>query len=255
MEVKTLNENISEVLKQIANIEAVTKQSENKLNELRLSNAKRLAELQIEQVNKVAAAKLAREQKLNERLIKMGFDAVQVVNKFSAEQMKEYLEKEKEAKLKNAKKIAKATGEDIDSIKKRITDEYAFRNKKAKEFNAAQEKERKKQQAAIASEAADVAKKALGGIGGLFGLNNKSAKEQVKEYLREQGVAESDLDKQANKALKDAKLAEAFNALASFAKELGSTTKEIGDAKSQIDTRLQGSSNNNKGFFGGGGSA
>ena len=49
MEVKTLNENINEVLRQIANIEAVTKQSENKLNELRLSNAKRLAELQIEQ--------------------------------------------------------------------------------------------------------------------------------------------------------------------------------------------------------------
>ena len=240
-----LNEDISKVLRDIADVQSAQQKAEEKLNEIRLSNAQKLAALQIEQINRVAAAKIAKEQAVNERLINMGFEAAQVANNYSFEQMQAYLKKEKEVKLKQAKQIAKATGKSIQEVKNDIEEEFAFRTKKAKEFNKAQKKEQDKQNAEQARQAANIAKETLGGIAGIFGVNNEAARNKVKDYLRQQGVDEKDLDAEANKALRNAKLAQTFEAMASFAKQLGQTTKEIGNAKSQIDTRLQGSRNKN----------
>lgn len=47
----------------------------------------------------------------------------------------------------------------------------------------------------------------------------------------------------ADKAIRSAKAQATLNALTSFAKQLEGTINNIGSAKSEIDTRLQGSKN------------
>ena len=54
-----------------------------------------------------------------------------------------------------------------------------------------------------------------------------------------QGISSEDADK----AIRSAKAQATLNALTSFAKQLEGTINNIGSAKSEIDTRLQGSKN------------
>lgn len=54
-----------------------------------------------------------------------------------------------------------------------------------------------------------------------------------------QGISSKDADK----AIRSAKAQATLNAIASFAKQLEGTINNIGSAKSEIDTRLQGSKN------------
>lgn len=53
------------------------------------------------------------------------------------------------------------------------------------------------------------------------------------------GISSDDADK----AIRDAKAQATINALAGFAKQLEGTINNIASAKSEIDTRLQGSKN------------
>ena len=54
-----------------------------------------------------------------------------------------------------------------------------------------------------------------------------------------QGISSEDADK----AIRDAKAQATLNAITGFAKQLEGTVNNIGSAKSEIDTRLQGSKN------------
>lgn len=54
-----------------------------------------------------------------------------------------------------------------------------------------------------------------------------------------QGISAKDADK----AIRSAKAQATLNALTGFAKQLEGTVNNIGSAKSEIDTRLQGSKN------------
>ena len=125
---------LQDILKLISDEQAARMAAENELLRLQISNAQKLADLQIEQINKKLAYQLQQEHTVNERLIKMGYDAAKVA---SAQQLRERLraldaeEKEKLKKTKNSSDAA--------TIKK----EYDNKRKAERELHKDIEKEEK----------------------------------------------------------------------------------------------------------------
>lgn len=203
----------------------------NALLGLQISNAQRLYNIQQEYLNKEKKERLEAEQYINERLIKMGFKTAAITAKSLEERLKD-IDKQEKAALKDKRGGAAV----------KIRKEYAIKRKKEIEFQkevdkAAEirRKEEDKYTKNKVKEQKQAAQSFYKNLGDVWTANS----EDVKEELMAQGISAKDADK----AIRSAKAQATLNALTGFAKQLEGTVNNIASAKSEIDTRLQGSKN------------
>ena len=241
---------LQEVLRIIAERTEAERAAENELLGLRISNAEKLARLQIERINKQTEYQLQQEQLVNERLIKMGYNVAAVVNKKSLEERLKAIDEEEKAAVKGKSGGAAA----------KVHEEYAAKREAEKEFQKeidktekARAKEKAKQEKKQSEDLFKQNQKHFDSIGNAL-FSKKRFEDAVKEMtdqFMEQGMGETEAKQKATEqANTDRKLAAAnatLNALAGFAKQLEGTINDVGLAKSSIDTRLQGSNNANIG--------
>lgn len=212
-----------------------------KLNDIRVSNAKKLAELQLQLINQSAERELEIQQRAFERAVREGETlavkerqehllALQEIDERLARELAA-LEETNIAGRNAAKARAAADKQAIvaaEKLKRKNDDEYRKRQKK---LDDAYRKEKGKKDAeALKAIAADLDISHLS-VGGGKRARNK---------LAEQGIT----DKAEQDRIMNAARADGLQkALAGFAKQLEGTATEIAEAQSDIDTRLQGSKN------------
>lgn len=203
----------------------------NALLGLQISNAQRLYNIQQEYLNRGTKERLEKEQYINERLIKMGFKTAAITAKSLEERLKDIDEQEKAA-LKGKRGGAAV----------KIRKEYAVKRKEEREFQKEvdkateiRRKEEDKYTKNKVKEQKQAAQSFYKNLGDVWTANS----EDVKEELMAQGISAKDADK----AIRSAKAQATLNALTGFAKQLEGTVNNIASAKSEIDTRLQGSKN------------
>lgn len=211
------------------------------LNELRISNAKKLADLQISLLNKKAVEEENLNQQINENLLQRGISvqailkadelkkALDNIEQEYAEKIaaatkaqKKILENEKKARKKKKEQEIK---EDIKDNKKLL--EELEKAKKIKD-EAYRKEKNKKDLASMKSVIDDLSTVRIGG------------RKRARAQLEEAGITDK---KEQDKALLAGGLTAAYNALAGFAKQLENTATEVAEAQTEIDTRLQGSKN------------
>ena len=241
---------VQKVLQSIQDVGKAQQQAQQDLLRLQISNAEYLAKLQIEQINKQAAYKLKQEQAINERLIKMGIDAAAVIEKRTLAERIKALDEEEKAALKGARGKA---------AKDKIKAEYVEKRKAEAEFQKeidkaeqAREKEKEKRDKKAAENLYKENLKHFDNLGNAL-FSPKKFKEAVKDlteyYMSEEGGGLSEADattKATETAKKNRRVAAGAaveQALANFAKQLEGTLSDIANARSEIDTRLWGSSN------------
>lgn len=203
----------------------------NALLGLQLSNAQKLYNVQQEYLNREKKERLEAEQYINERLIKMGFSTAAITAKSLEERLKDIDEQEKAAL--NGKRGGAAV---------KIRKEYAEKRKKEREFQKEvdkateiRRKEEDKYTKNKVKEQKQAAQSFYKNLGDVWTANS----DDVKKELMAQGISAKDADK----AIRSAKAQATLNALTGFAKQLEGTVNNIASAKSEIDTRLQGSKN------------
>lgn len=221
-------------------------QAEEALNNLRISNAKKLSDLQLDLLMKKEARELEIQQKIYERALKDGVSlaaikeredhlkALKAIDDRLAQELSaidETDKKKREAEIKRLKEQAAADKKKIidEDKEKRKTDEKY--RKDAKKLDDAYRKERGKKDfesmKSIASDL-DISHLSIGGA------------ERARNKLSEQGIT----DKNEQDRIMGAAKADALQkALANFAKQFESVARDTAEAQSEIDTRLQGSSN------------
>ena len=203
----------------------------NALLGLQISNAQRLYNIQQEYLSRGTKERLEKEQYINERLIKMGFKTAAITAKSLEERLKDIDEQEKAA-LKGKRGGAAV----------KIRKEYAEKRKNEREFQKEvdkateiRRKEEDKYTKNKVKEQKQAAQSFYKNLGDVWTANS----DDVKEELMAQGISAKDADK----AIRSAKAQATLNALTGFAKQLEGTVDNIASAKSEIDTRLQGSKN------------
>ena len=218
----------------LRNLQEMAKAEEENANALlglQLSNAQKLYNVQQEYLNREKKERLEAEQYINERLIKMGFKTAAITAKSLEERLKD-IDKQEKADLKGKRGGAAV----------KIRKEYAVRRKKEIEFQKEvdkateiRRKEEDKYTKNKVKEQKQAAQSFYKNLGDVWTANS----EDVKEELMAQGISAKDADK----AIRSAKAQATLNALTGFAKQLEGTINNIASAKSEIDTRLQGSKN------------
>ena len=203
----------------------------NALLGLQISNAQRLYNIQQEYLSRGTKERLEKEQYINERLIKMGFKTAAITAKSLEERLKDIDEQEKAA-LKGKRGGAAV----------KIRKEYAEKRKNEREFQKEvdkateiRRKEEDKYTKNKVKEQKQAAQSFYKNLGDVWTANS----DDVKDELMAQGISAKDADK----AIRSAKAQATLNALTGFAKQLEGTVNNIASAKSEIDTRLQGSKN------------
>ena len=203
----------------------------NDLLGLQISNAQRLYNIQQEYLNRETKERLEAEQYINERLIKMGFKTAAITAKSLEERLKD-IDKQEKADLKGKRGGAAV----------KIRKEYAIKRKKEIEFQKEvdkateiRRKEEDKYTKNKVKEQKQAAQSFYKNLGDVWTANSAD----VKEELMARGISAEDADK----AIRSAKAQATLNAITGFAKQLEGTINNIGSAKSEIDTRLQGSKN------------
>ena len=212
------------------------KQVADDLNDLKISNAEKLAALQYQLMVQNASKEIKLQQEIRENAIKNGASMQAILAREEHEaalrSIDERLERElaacgkldirKRLQLTKAAKDEKAALKKSEKEKRKSDENY---RKEAKKLDAAYNKERYE---AMKSIAADVGKISFGGGG-----------KSPQEKLMEQGYSSAEAKKITTAAKADA----LQKALAGFAKQLEATATEVAEAQSEIDTRLQGSKN------------
>lgn len=238
---ETMKSELDVVLSDMNKVFEREQEAAEKLNDIRISNAKKLAELQLQLINQSAERELEIQQRAFERAIREGETravkerqehllALQEIDERLARELAA-LEETDTAGRNAAKARAAADKQAIvaaEKLKRKNDDEYRKRQKK---LDDAYRKEKGKKDAeALKAIAADLDISHLS-VGGGKRARNK---------LAEQGIT----DKAEQDRIMNAARADGLQkALAGFAKQLEGTATEIAEAQSDIDTRLQGSKN------------
>lgn len=212
-----------------------------KLNDIRVSNAKKLAELQLQLINQSAERELEIQQRAFERAVREGETlavkerqehllALQEIDERLARELAA-LEETNIAGRNAAKARAAADKQAIvaaEKLKRKNDDEYRKRQKK---LDDAYRKEKGKKDL-----------EAMNAIKGELDISHVKwgGAKRARNKLAEQGIT----DKAEQDRIMNAARADGLQkALAGFAKQLEGTATEIAEAQSDIDTRLQGSKN------------
>ena len=225
----------------MADLEDREKKAHEQLNDLRISNAKRLANLQLELLGKKEAKEIEIQDRLQEYYLRTGVNADTLRYRERLKALEQELNTELAGKSKSEQQVIreafKARQEALDEeFKDRLGDEKELR-KTLKKIDDKEALERKKQRNKEAKEYFSIASSALGSsIGDVF-QGRKIAK--AKDELIAAGASEE----QANKTVKAAQADAVYKAFANFAKQLENTATEVAEAQTEIDTRLQGSKN------------
>lgn len=227
----------------MADLEDREKKAHEQLNELRISNAKRLANLQLELLGKKEAKEIEIQDRLQEYYLRTGVNADTLRYRERLKALEQELDAELAGKSKSEQQIIreafKARQEALDEeFKDRLGDEKELR-KTLKKIDDKEARERKKQRDKEAKDRFNMAASILGSsIGDVF-QGRKIAK--ARDELISSGLAEN--EDQANRAIKAAQSDAVYKAFANFAKQLENTATEVAEAQTEIDTRLQGSKN------------
>lgn len=220
-------------------------QSENDLNNLRLSNLTKLGMLRKEQETQVLNAAISANKKLiDQRATLMRQEVEEEAETRLAEllAMEDTLTEERHAAIK--KQVADETQEKLDQIDALVEYEFAERKKELeKELKDAQKRKKKELQ----DQNKDKLKSAFGkqAEGTTLKEDWKDRKEALKELFTGGKIVKKDgTEKEAGKLAGFAHLASNLtSALSNFAKQLETQMDEIASKKGAIDTRLHGSSN------------
>jgi hypothetical protein len=222
---------LQEILNAIANRQKAETDAAAELLRIQISNAQKLQKAQFEAINKKRQYEEQQNQIVNEKLIKMGFDAAKVIANQNLKESLKNLELEKQAKLKEAKQ----NGADKDTIAK-IQKEYQERAKEEKKLDKARTQARKKQ---AEEESKRLVANTQQQLANLKPFNLKGIKEAMDNFAAQ---AKTETGEDPTKGDKFKVLISGLSAsLANFTKQFESQIKEIAYAQSAIDTRLQGS--------------
>lgn len=234
-------------LRKMDDIDLRTMEAEEKLNDLRISNAEKLGKLQLEQIRRKAQTEEELNQEVLEKYIRAGGDAhaAMIYKKHQTElaALDELKEKEIRLRGEGARDLIeeefRLRRESLEAeFETRIAGEVGLQNEVEK-IKIKKEKEEKKRKAKANRDAMLTASQELGTTFGDF--FRKGNVRRAKEAVMEQNPDLS--EDQAMKAVRAAQTDAALKALAGFAKQLESTATEVAEAQSEIDTRLQGSKN------------
>lgn len=236
---------IDELNRLFAAMEDVTAremEAAEKLNSLRISNAEELAKLQLKLMTQNAEREADIRQRSYERAIKEGLD-IRAVREREEHQLKlqeidERLAREL-ALIDETDTAARAAAEAraaadkqrlVDAEKTKRRDDEAYRKRQKKLDDAYRKEKGKKDAEAMKSIASDLDIRHLS-IGGGKRARNKLADQGITDKAEQDRIMKASFGDGLQKAL------------AGFAKSLEVTATEVAEAQSEIDTRLQGSSN------------
>lgn len=238
---KQTTEQLNALFTEMEDYDLRMQQAEEALNNLRISNAKKLADLQINLMNKKAVEEENLNQQINENLLQRGISiqailkaeelkkALDNIEKEYAEKIaaadkahKKILENEKKAKKKAKEKEVKDTVKD----NKKVLEEI---DKAKKAYDEAYRKDKNKKD--LSSMKTVIDELSTVRIGG---------RKRARAKLEESGITDKE---EQDKALRAGSLTAVYNALSGFAKQLENTATEVAEAQTEIDTRLQGSKN------------
>lgn len=243
---KQTTEQLNEIFSKMEDINLREQEAEEALNDLRISNARKLADLQINLLNKKAVEEENLNQQIREKLLEDGFSTQAILIADQLDKALKEIEEEYAAKIKAADKATKKILENEKKAKKKAKEKEIKDETKANE-KVIQEAEKARAAAAKAREKDDKAKKrdAFSAIEGFnpIGIGNTKI---AREKLAEKGVTDQT---EQNKMLLSAALNSAGKKLASFAKQLEGTVAEVAEAQTEIDTRLYGSKGKTSGYW------
>ena len=243
---------IDELNRLFAAMEDVTAremEAAEKLNSLRISNAEELAKLQLDLMTKNAQREADIRRRSYERAIKEGLDIIAVrereEHQLKLQEIDERLARElalidetDTAARRRAETRAAADKQRlVDEEKTRRRDDEAYR-KRQKKLDDAYRKEKSKKDL----EAMNSIKSELDPSHVRWG-----GRERARNKLVEQGITD---EKEQNRIMRAASADGLQKALAGFAKQLEGTATSVAEAQSEIDTRLQGSTKNEKSALG-----
>ena len=238
---ETMKNELDIVLTDMNKVFEREQEAAEKLNDIRVSNAKKLAELQIQLINQSAARELEIQQKSFERALREGeargvkerqehLLALQEIDERLARELAA-LEVTDVAGRNAAKARANADKQaiiDAEKLRRRTDTEYRKRQKK---LDDAYRKEKGKKDL-----------EAMNSIKSDLDISHLSwgGAERARNKLTEQGITDK---AEQDRIMNAAKMDGIQKALAGFAKQLENTATDVAEAQSEIDTRLHGSKN------------
>lgn len=239
-------EQIDALFRQMAEMETRQKDAEEALNDLRISNAEKLSELNLELLKRREERELSIQQKAYERALKNGISLAAIKDREELDREINAIDRRLARELaavdetdkKKRKSIIKALKAQAAADKKKLIDDDKEKRKvdekyrkDAKKLDDAYRKEKGKKDAealkSIASDL-DISKISIGGGA------------RARNKLAEQGITD---EAEQNELIRAARGDGLQKALAGFAKQLEGVATSTAEAQSEIDTRLQGSKN------------
>lgn len=247
-------DNSAQFVKQLEEMAANGVKSEEKLNELRLSNLTRLGTLRKEQEQAVLDAAIKANQRLIRDRMRESFKANREEEKLALAKLQAQIAAENEVRKKAGKKAL--TSDEKKALEEKLKAEFKQRRvhivEQAKWEQKNKEKELKQEAAAIKhkkqQEGKDYRAEQTNTI---FGAGKSLAERgaAIKNIFSGGGKVNADGTISSSKGASFASgMAALSGALSNFAKQLETQMDEIASKKSAIDTRLQGSSSNKTSF-------
>jgi hypothetical protein len=241
-------DNASQMIKMWEEMAARGIQSENDLNNLKLSNLTRLGLLKQEQEKKVLETALAANEKLiQQRAELMRKQADEEAAAEKAKRIAAITEADETLRAARIAAIEEEVNADTEARKKQIDEivEYEFAERK-KELEKELKDAKKRKKKELEAEKKEKQEENKEAYNNLFGKQKEG--ETISEWKARQKEARKELfaktEEGGGKAAGLAYLASNLtSALSNFAKQLETQMDEIAGKKSAIDTRLQGSSN------------
>ena len=236
---ETMKNELDVVLTDMNKVFEREREAAEKLNDIRVSNAKKLAELQIQLINQSAARELEIQQKSFERALREG-------EARGVKERQEHLLALQEIDERLARELAALSATDVagrnaakaraDADKQAIIEAEKLRRKNDTEYRKRQKKlddVYRKEKGKKDLEAMNSIKSELD-----IGHLKWGGAERARNKLAEQGITDK---AEQDRIMNAAKMDGLQKALAGFAKQLESTATDVAEAQSEIDTRLQGS--------------
>lgn len=242
---KQTMEQLNEMFSKMDDYDLRMQEAEEALNNLRISNAKKLADLQIDLMNRRAVEEENLNQKVREKLLEEGFSAQAILLADQLDSALREIEEEYAARIKAADKATKKILENEKKARKKAKEKEIKEEAKATEKILQEaEKARKKKEEAKKKDDKANKRDAFSAVEGFnpIGIGNTKI---AREKLNEKGVTDRS---EQNKILLASALNAAGKKLANFAKQLEGTVAEVAEAQTEIDTRLYGSKGKTSGY-------
>ena len=227
-----------QLLEELAKRYKAEEKAEAELLAVQLTNAQRLADLRIAQINKEKLYKEQKEQEVNEKLIKMGLNAQAVIDKDYVKKKTALLEKEYAKKIKDADKADKQIlKNELAGKKKEVEAEIKEIEKQRKDLE-------KKQNKQISKQLIGGAQSNMTGIMGSQPLNFQAMQDALDSFAED---IKDETGKDVS-AVDESRLifASLTQSLSNYTRQFSEQIKDIAYAQSEIDTRLQGSNLNTR---------